>query len=172
MSAIQRPRAARTAVTVPCRIRTDAGWADATIHNVSDRGLMVSMEAPPMRSSYVDIRRGTLVIVGRVVWSRGKRFGVRTQDRVRACDLLNEPVLHHRPSVGRSPDERRGPSRAEIDGRVARRLEGSRRIASAFQTACLVVVGGCLAVFLAIKMYDALAHPLAKVAVALAGSPS
>jgi hypothetical protein len=34
---------------------------------------------PPPTGTYVDIRRGTLIIIGRVVWIGGERFGIFTQ---------------------------------------------------------------------------------------------
>ena len=167
VTSAQRPRGTRTGVVVRCRMKTDAGWTDATIHNVSDRGLMASTDAPPKAASYVDIRRGTLVIVGRVVWVRGRRFGVRTQDRIKASDLVNEPVVQQRPSVDRSSDDRRGPSRSEMDRRIARRSEASSRFASWFQIVAVTLVGCGLAAFLAVEAYRTLARPFARVAHAL-----
>lgn len=168
VTSAQRSRAVRTSVVVRCRMKTDAGWTDATIHNVSERGLMASTDEPPKAASYVDIRRGTLVIVGRVVWVRGRRFGVRTQDRIRASDLVNEPVVRHRPSADTPCDERRGPSHP--DRRIARRSEASRRFASWFQTVAVTLVGCGLAALLAVEAYRTLARPFARVAYALDGS--
>lgn len=42
---------------------------------------------PPVRGSYVEIRLGSTVIVGRVAWNSTDRFGAFTQDRI----VFSEP---------------------------------------------------------------------------------
>jgi hypothetical protein len=131
-------------------------WSNGCIHDVSDQGLLVSSYTPPAIGTYVDIRRGTLVIIGRVVWSGGSRFGVRTQDPVSVAALLSEPVLKRRPAIA----ERRSPTREESVRRVADRADRSRRRSSAFQFVCLTIIGLGLAYFAAMSAYRALATPI------------
>jgi hypothetical protein len=54
-------------LSVPCRMNVNGKWSSGCIHDVSDHGLLISSMEPPPAGSYVDIRRGTLIIVGRVV---------------------------------------------------------------------------------------------------------
>ncbi|RZM26822.1 MAG: PilZ domain-containing protein, partial [Sphingomonas sp.] len=65
-----RPREERITVLIPSRMRLESQWHDLVIHNVSSRGLMAGCDSPPAVGSYVEIRRGTIVIVGRVQWTK------------------------------------------------------------------------------------------------------
>lgn len=58
------------------------GELPVMILNVSQRGVLVSSNTPPPRGHYVEIRKGGVVIVGRVAWSGKQAFGVRTQDDI------------------------------------------------------------------------------------------
>lgn len=169
MMAGHRPRDERTVILVPCRMNCDGVWTDACIHNVSARGLMASTDKPPLVGSYLDIRRGTLIIVGRVIWSKGRRFGVRTQDSISADAVVNEPVLKKPSAANHSSDDRRLQSRAEVERQVALRAEWSRRFASGFQFLCIAAFGVCLATFAAVQVFLTLAHPFEKVVRALRG---
>lgn len=140
-------------------------WSNACIHDLSDKGLLVSSLTPPAIGTYVDIRRGTLVIIGRIVWSGGSRFGVRTQDPVSLAALINEPVLKSRPTSA----DRRAATRDETVRHVAKQADRSRQRASAFQFVCLTIIGLGIAYFAAISCYRALATPLSAAAEALGG---
>lgn len=120
---------------------------------------------PAAIGTYVDIRRGTLVIIGRIVWSGGSRFGVRTQDPVSLAALINEPVLKSRPASA----DRRTTTRDEAVRHVAQQADRSRQRASAFQFVCLTIIGLGIAYFAAISCYRALATPLSAAAEALGG---
>jgi len=77
-----RPREDRRRVMISSRLRCGIQWRDAVIVNVSSRGVGLSAGSPPDPGSYVEIRRGAYLIVARVIWVNGVRFGVRTQDCV------------------------------------------------------------------------------------------
>ncbi|WP_107045459.1 PilZ domain-containing protein [Sphingomonas sp. STIS6.2] len=162
-----RPRATRTAVVVQCRMNSEGVWTDACIHNVSSRGLLVSADKTPRVGSYVDIRRGTLVIIGRVIWVKERRFGIRTQDLVSAALLVNEPVLKNRPAADQILTDRRMPTRTERNRSAAVRAERSRRFASGFQFVCLATASLGVAALAAVEIYHALVAPFGKVAGAL-----
>ncbi len=148
-------------------------WSNGCIHDVSDRGLLISSAEPPRIGTYVDIRRGTLVIIGRVVWSGGRRFGVRTQDPVSLAALVSEPVLKTRPvTADRRGADRKDSGRLQTVRRIAARAERSRRWSSAFQFACLTIVGLGMAYFVAISCYRAFAPPLDTAADVLDGAVS
>ena len=144
---------ARESVLFPVRVRDDDHWSDGRIRNVSSRGMMLEMEDPPPRGSFIEIRRGDIVIVGQVRWSSDTQCGLRTQDRV-PVDRLAHPTAgprHH--FTGAEPMERRVQVRVMAPQEIAER---SRARARFFQSASLIIVGITGAVFLAMLMFDLL----------------
>lgn len=85
-----RQREPRRAVHLKARLRCDAGWSDVIIRNVSTRGLMLESHQPPARGTFIEVRRGHSCIVGQVRWSREGRFGIRSQSKIDAEQLLAE----------------------------------------------------------------------------------
>lgn len=154
---------------VPCRMNVEGTWSDACIHNVSFRGMMLSANRPPRTGSYVDIRRGTVVIIGRVIWVKERQFGVSTQDAVSAAALTDEPVLRQRPQSSQAPRDRRMMSRDQTEQAITARAERSRQFASRFQFMVFVIGGGIVATFAAIQVYHIIAAPLREVATTLDG---
>ena len=147
----------------------DGRWSDACIHNASSRGLLVAADDAPASGSYVDIRRGSLVIIGRVVWRKGRFFGVRTQDRVVVQALIDEP----RRGAAATPTpttERRTSARLTAEGRIARRVERSRQMASIVQFGFLAAAAAAAAAIMADEVSATLARPLAAVSASLNGS--
>ena len=136
-----RPREERITVLIPSRMRVGSAWADVVIHNVSSRGLMGGCDTPPAPGSYIEVRRGTIVIVGRVMWGKGRFFGVRTQDRISVKSLINEPRLAGRPQpkVEDAKGERRAETRLAHEARMARNVERSRAFSSMLQYAGIVL---------------------------------
>ena len=52
-------REPRHDVDLPARLRGDESWSDVCIRNVSSRGLMLLIDNPPQRSTYIEVRRGS-----------------------------------------------------------------------------------------------------------------
>lgn len=152
-------------LSVPCRLNVSGTWSNGCIHGVSDKGLLISSISPPAIGTYVDIRRGTLVIIGRVVSSGGGRFRVRTQDPVTASALVNEPVLTRRPATS----DRRSAAREKSGRSAVQQADRNRQRSSAFQFACFTIIGLGIAYFAASWCYEALAVPFEAVADVLAG---
>ncbi|WP_298090113.1 PilZ domain-containing protein [uncultured Sphingomonas sp.] len=164
-----RPREPRTKVFVPCRLNLSGAWGDACIHNVSSRGLLIAADQKPQTGDYIEVRRGTLVIIGRVMWRKDRFFGVRTQDRVSAEALTREARLTARPGGGTNSDqERRTRARLIAEGRAARRAETSRHRSSALQYAVFAAAGCATAIVIALEVHDALASPFTIIDAALA----
>ena len=82
-----KPREARRKVRIPVRMRAGRGWADTCMLDVSSRGLSMQGDVAPPQGSYIEVRRGSHVIVARVVWTEDRRFGACTQDPI-AVDAL------------------------------------------------------------------------------------
>lgn len=80
----------RTAVRMAARIHHDRGWDDASILDVSKMGVRFSTRQTLQRGSYVELRRGSHVIVAQVMWSDGGKAGARTQDVVCLNNLLSQ----------------------------------------------------------------------------------
>lgn len=155
-----RPREERITVLIPSRMRLESQWHDLVIHNVSSRGLMAGCDSPPAVGSYVEIRRGTIVIVGRVQWTKGRFFGMRAQDRLSVKALIDEPRLASRPKRSNDDDsvasDRRAERRLAHEAQMARRVERSRTFASMFQFVVLVCVGLTMAGIAAQSVYQML----------------
>jgi hypothetical protein len=65
-------------VLAKARMRHGNAWSDVCLVNLSSRGAGLQCATPPGPGSYVEIKRGSnVVIVGRVAWSHGHRFGIR-----------------------------------------------------------------------------------------------
>ncbi|MEH3123169.1 MAG: PilZ domain-containing protein [Sphingomonas phyllosphaerae] len=164
-----RPREERITVLIPSRMRLEAQWLDVVIHNVSSRGLMAGCDQPPAVGSYVEIRRGSLVIVGRVQWSKGRFFGMRSQDRLSVKALIDEPRLAGRPArdAAKPEADRRAERRLAHEAQMARKVERSRSFASMFQFLVIVAVGVTLAGIAAHTVYTMLSAPAAQIEDAL-----
>ncbi|MDR6788091.1 hypothetical protein J2Y58_001449 [Sphingomonas sp. BE138] len=166
-----RPREERITVLIPSRMRVESQWCDVVIHNVSSRGLMAGCDTPPAVGSYVEIRRGTIVIVGRVQWNKGRFFGMRSQDRLSVKALIDEPRLASRPArsndSGNAEQDRRAERRLAHEAQMARQVERSRSFASMFQFLVLVLVGLTLAGIAAHSVYGMLSAPAQQIEAAL-----
>ena len=115
---------------------------------------------PPVRGTFVEICRGSQVIVSRVVWSKGHRAGLRSQDAIQVTALVKEPIVAQPPSrcaVGQ-PIERRSAPR-----RVLERHDRSRLAGRAMEFLGLVIFVGAAAVTAFGAVERALAQPLSRI---------
>ena len=157
-----KPRLPRTLIHVPARMRAGTTWSDVIIKNMSRRGLMAETLQVPTPRSYVEIRRGTQIIVGRVIWTSGRRFGVHTQEAVDFNTIVAEPRLLSRPrSNGEgTPDaiERRNNPDRHID-RIASSADRSRQLSTAMQYLAVAAAAAIGAILLATEVYRLLTIP-------------
>ena len=65
----------------------------ARLLDVSRHGAALSAPLPPPRDAAVRLELGTLAVDARVVWTDGRRFGLRFETRLRATDIF---LLAHR----------------------------------------------------------------------------
>ena len=82
-----KSREPREPVVLPVRIRMDSGWVNATIRNVSTKGMKLEMPAPPPQGSFIEIRRGPVIVVGQVRWIEQGCCGLLAQGRVPVAQL-------------------------------------------------------------------------------------
>ena len=144
-----KTRSPRQKVLITTRMRVSAGWTDACILNISARGLMIQAASPsPARGSYVEIRRGARIIIGRVMWSEQRRFGLATQDQLDVESIIALPGGDP-DSPPSSPAVTAGFERRSAVRRHATVFERSRQWSSAFEFVCIAVFGaaGCMLAF-------------------------
>ncbi|MEQ7874591.1 hypothetical protein ABDK56_11365 [Sphingomonas sp. ASV193] len=156
-----KAREERQKVLIRARLCCDGRWSDACIVNLSSRGLGLQAADPPGRGTYVEIRRGLHVIVARVTWSNGRRFGAAARDRIAVASLIRDsaPPAEVAAPVG----ERRAAAG------VAVRAEQSRLAGRSLEYAATAAVGAVLATAIGGLAYDLLGETSAAVALALGG---
>lgn len=159
-----KAREERQKVMIRARMRTGVSWHDVCILNLSTRGLGIQAASPPQRGTYVEIRRGTQVVVARVMWAKGHRAGLHAQDAILVRALLKEQSAAN-DAVGRAAfpkvERRRAPRSAQ------RKHEQSRFVARAVEFACLGIVAAAAGLTAFGTVEQALARPLTQVRVAL-----
>ena len=85
-----KTRAPRRKVVIDASLRSDSSWSPACIVDIAERGLAIRTAEPPEPGAYVEVRRGAHVIIGRVAWSKGHRFGIRTQDTLAVDAVVDD----------------------------------------------------------------------------------
>lgn len=147
---------------IRARMRAGASWADACILNLSPRGMGLQAASPPGRGSYVELRRGHHVIVARVMWTNGHRFGIRSQDMIPVDSVISEPDL------SAANDEAPPPA---IERRTAPRFterhDGSRSLSRTIQFGFVLILGASAGFTLFDGVRQAFARPLASATAAL-----
>lgn len=149
------------------RVRTDSGWVDATVRNVSSRGMMLHSLQPLRRNQFVEIMRGRARVVGRIVWSDDTGFGLQAQDIVDIPALLAQPQA----SGTVESTERRAaprptrPTRAYV---AIERADRSKLIGYAMEKAAVVLVFASVSVLAVTSALEAAEKPLKEVRIALA----
>ncbi len=77
-----QPRESRREVVIPAQMRSKKGWSDVTIRNISPYGMMLLAPFPPKPGTHVEVRRASLVLIGRVIWVKGKALGIQLIERL------------------------------------------------------------------------------------------
>lgn len=151
-------REPRHDVQLPARLRGDQSWSDVCIRNVSSHGMMLLIDNPPPRGTYIEVRRGSAVVIGRVMWTGAGRCGLRTKDRISVAELTlaNAQPGHN----DGAPVERRAQARAHHPADSATRAAAIGRLAQFAAAIVLILAAGG---FLAHTTYGLLARPSAAI---------
>jgi hypothetical protein len=162
-----KQREERQKVMIRARMRSGVAWHDVAILNLSKGGLGIQAADPPLRGAYVEICRGRHVIIARVMWTRGHRAGLKSQDPIWTESLLAEPSNDRapQPAGASQPVERRQRPRTDAD-----RHDRSRLAGRAMEFACLGLGGAAMALLAFGMVEEALAQPLSKIETALTQS--
>lgn len=138
----QRNREWRRCVRIKARIKSPDGWRDASILNVSSRGLMIHSSCCSNPGGEVELRGGDQVIRARVMWRKGERAGLRSDQVLPVIDIINlteggegKLALEAARQSGRCTRHNRSGSFAS--GQWTRLLE----LGSALAIAAIIVVG-------------------------------
>lgn len=159
-----KSREERQKVMIKARMRSGVSWHDVCILNLSVHGVGIQAAEPPARGTYVEIRRGSQVIVARVAWAKGHRAGLRSQDAIfiqAVVDDIGSAASAPR-LVGGTPIERRSAPRT-----ASQRHDSSRLVSRATEFACFVLVAAALALTAFGSVEQALANPLSQISAAL-----
>lgn len=157
-----RKRAPRKKVRLSGRMRRDYDWIDLSILDISKKGLMAEATDPPGRGHYIELRRFDQILVGRVVWKKGNRFGVTLADEI---DL--DAVIEGRAAT-LANDRRNYTSRPiQCQARIIKGPDDWRWIGQAFERTSLSIGGAGLIVTAAYYAFDALSQPMAAISMAL-----
>jgi hypothetical protein len=158
-----RARELRRQVLLPARMRLGTSWSDASILNISSRGLLVRSGRPAPEGTIIELRRGDHVIVARVMWRQGPRVGLQAEER-----LPVEEILTVSQSAGLQLTAAR-PRTVERRKHPRRQHDHSRMRARAIEFIGTAVIGLSLAGGAVAMAVQAFARPLMVVKSALAG---
>lgn len=157
-----KQREERVPTMVPARLRGNDGWQDATIVNLSERGLCFRAPKAMPRGHYLELRRGSHVIVAQIVWSAEGKCGARTQDKLPVFDIIND-----------RPASRKKFGLAVVDRRRdhSRKPQWQRQLGKRIEFIGVGLVGILIAVGIAQSVYSTLSAPLKAVEAALVSGP-
>lgn len=157
-----KQREERVPAHVPARLRGQSGWSDATITNISEHGLCFVSNGRYERGHYLELRRGSHVIIARIVWSADGRCGAQTQDTLPVFDIINDRPAARR-KFGLAVVERRRDR--------TRTPDWQRQLGQRLQFASLGLVGLFVAVGIGQSVYSTLSTPFRAVEAALVSGP-
>ena len=165
---MSRSREDRRRVVLASRMRWGGRWLDARMLNLSSRGLGLSSTAPPDPGTYVEIRRGRHVIVARVVWADGLRFGVHTQDPIPIDGLIRDPDSDQ-PGTAEAESEHKIERRRTTRPAAVIQHEHSRIVGRMIEFAFLGGLAASAALMAFYLVKGAVGGPLSEVQKALVG---
>ena len=161
----RKAREPRRDTVTPARVNSGGEWQDACILNISSSGMMLQAGKPPPRGHYLEVRRGSYVMIGRVVWSKDYYCGVQLQDPLKVDQIVAEVR-----SIRRAPaDDGMLPERRRIPRPEVERHERSRWVSRAVEHGAFAIAGATAAVLVMQGVGAALAQPLQHVEAALGG---
>ena len=152
-----KAREPRRNVMLAARMRHSNAWSDANILNISSRGLALHSVSPPLRGTYVEVRRGAHTVVGRVIWANAYRFGVCAQDRLAIDSLISNEGTDKQAANGTADvivERRTCPCSDGLERRCAQSRDQGRALQFAFIVGMGFVLAACA--------YDAVVRTLSQ----------
>ena len=147
-------------------MRIGAAWSDVCLLNLSSRGALAQATVTPMKGTYLEVRRGSHVIIARVMWVEKHRFGICTQDPISVDDLISDPdgSANAKEGTGAQPDSDR---RIMYKRPLGQQHEQSRTMARSIEFCVLVGAGVACAGVAFSLIQAAVAEPMAQISEAL-----
>ena len=92
------------------RMRDAGGTYAVRVGDISPRGMLVVSERPPSRGAIVDIMVNGHHVAGQVRWVSGRRFGLRTRERIDVAAMVsgrraNRHVAGKKIEIDNDPDK-------------------------------------------------------------------
>jgi hypothetical protein len=140
-------------------MRTERGWCDITIRNLSSGGFMAQTHMPPRKGYYIEVWRRVVCVVGYVVWSIGSRFGARSQATIDLPALIAKRATAIRGTERRRKDRETYTPAHSKQAQAAR----ARRFGRTFEFVVLGAVVAASALLLASVVSDVLTRPFAAI---------
>lgn len=86
----EQAREPRRTTFLKVNIRSDHGWTEAIVCNISSHGMLLRGEGLPGRGSIIEIAGGSVAMAGQVRWSLAGRCGIRTREMIDLAALAGE----------------------------------------------------------------------------------
>jgi PilZ domain len=163
-----KAREPRRRVMVAARLRTQDGWSDVLIRNISSRGMLIETGTVAPKDKYVELRSGPHAVIGRVAWRKNSQFGIQAQDRIDIDALASRPSKPSASGPPKADDDRRTTPRQQSPETLMRTAERSRMIGRASQFAFIGLCVTGAALLIGNQVYDTLASPMRVVTARLA----
>jgi hypothetical protein len=151
-----RPRELRRRVNLRARLHANSKWSDASILNISSRGMMINAPRGSGAGSTVELWFGRQRIVGTVVWHNGTHAGVSADGFLPVEDLLAS-------DKGSNLQFTIEPWPAAERRALPRRREESRQSGRWMEFCAIGLIAFCLSLGALGLVGQAFARPLAKV---------
>jgi hypothetical protein len=127
--------------------------------------MLLQAVVPPACGTYVEICYPPHTIVGRVIWTNDRRFGVHTRDAIEVGAIAGDVAAAGSPAAqGAARLSPLGPkSERQSVAELHQRFERSRQFSSAFEFGTFVVFGAGAALIAAGILYEHLTATFASV---------
>jgi hypothetical protein len=155
-----KAREEREKVVLRARMRADGPPVDVCIRDISSFGMMLQAGSPPSRGTYVEIETAHEIVVGRVIWTRERKFGIKTRDRITLSRMRGRAVLDAAAGAPCRRPRRRGLA-------VAAHPDGARLLGRAIDFTIVAAAAAALAAIFGGLAYGTLSKPFATVSVML-----
>jgi hypothetical protein len=160
---LQTVREHRRKVLIRGKMRAGGPQTEICIRDLSSRGLMAQAHAAPARGAYVEIIVADQPIVGRVVWAKDRRFGIRTNDPLNVLALIHRiPAAPSRALPSSRP-------RRTVPAAARQGASSSRALGNIMQFALIAAFAVALGAALVNATYQVISSPFENVSVHLGG---
>ncbi|WP_271077326.1 PilZ domain-containing protein [Aurantiacibacter sp. MUD61] len=79
----------RHTAMLQAKMRDQRSTRPVRVGDISPKGMLVVSDHPPSRGDFVDITIGGHHLAGQVRWVQGRRFGIRTRERIDVQAVLS-----------------------------------------------------------------------------------